>query len=257
MNIYNISNVEIQSVVKAENKATGSQYIQYGRFLKFFQLIYVVKGEAEIVFNDTVFINKPGTIVLLPEGACSNYQARIISDEDCIAVFFHGDFPVHPQLFTKSFLKNTKLPSLFEKLYQVWLRKEPGYYNKCMSIFYSVLAEMELSASKYIPCSKEDKINRAVAFIHEHYADSSFPYHQLHALCGISYTYFKKLFIARFSVTPSSYVRHLKIQRACELLSTNEFNVTQVALACGFSDVAYFSKVFKNETGVAPSKWGK
>ena len=257
MDIFNLSHVEMKSVVKAQNKATGSQTIQYGKYLKYYQLIYVIKGEAEIVFNDTVFLNKPGTVVLLPEGVCSSYHAQIISDEDCIAVFFRAEFSERPRLLVKSFCKNAKLPALFEKMHQIWLRKEPGYYNRCMSLFYAALSEMELSASKYMPCSKEDKISKAVAYIHAHYADSSFPFNQLHCLCGISYTYFKKLFKERFSVTPASYVRSLKIQRACELLSTEKFSVTEVSNACGFSDVSYFSKVFKKETGVTPSEWIK
>lgn len=257
MGIYNISQLEIKSVVKAENKATGLQDIQYSKFLSCNQLIYVIKGEAEVVFDNTIIHNKPGNIVFLPQGPCANYHAKIISDEDCIAIFFHGNFPEMPALLSKNFLKNTRLPILFEKLYRLWLRKEPGYYNQCMSVFYSILSEMEHSETKYLPCSKAEKINNAVAYIHEHYADSGFAYQQLHELCGISYTYFKKLFLERFSVTPSTYVRHLKIQRACELLSTNKFTVTEVALACGFPDVCYFSKVFTNETGTVPSKWGK
>ena len=255
MDVFSISNIKLQSIVKAQNRTTGAEYVQYGRFLKFYQLIYVIKGEAEIVFNDTAFTNKPGTIVLLPAGPCSGYHARIISDEDCIAVFFQADFPLEPSLFTKSFAKNAKLPALFEKLYQIWLRKEQGYYNQCMSLFYAVLAEMELAASRYIPCSKEDKLSNALTYIHAHYADTSFPYDQLHRLCGISYTYFKKLFKERFSVTPTVYVRSLKIQRACELLSTGKFSIAEVAGACGFWDVPYFSKVFKAETGVPPSKY--
>ena len=255
MDIFKLTNVEIKSVVKAHNPATGSQSVQYGKFLRFYQLIYVVKGEAEIVFNNTVFINKPGSVVLLPAGACSCYRAKIISDEDCVAVFFHADFPQPPDLLTKCFAKSAALPTLFEKMYQTWMRKEPGYYNQCMSLFYAVLSEMERCTTKYMPCRKEEKISKAVDYIHAHYADSDFSYDRLHCLCGISYTHFKNIFKERFSVTPAVYVRTLKVQRACELLSTNKFSVAEVALACGFSDVPYFCKVFKKETGITPGSW--
>ncbi len=257
MDIFKISNIQIKSVIKVHNKSTGSRYMQYGDFSDFFQLIYVVNGEAEVVFNGTDIINKPGTIVFLPQGECRDYRAKILEDEDCFAIFFHADFPVLPKEAFHSFLKNTNILLMFEKMHRTWLKKDTGYYNKCISIFYSILAEMEFTISKYTPRRKTDKINNAVDYIHEHYTESDFPFNKLHTLCGISYTYFKKLFMERFFTTPSDYVRKLKIQHACELLITNNFSVTQVAHACGFSDVCYFSKVFKSETGVSPDTFRK
>jgi AraC-like DNA-binding protein len=37
------------------------------------------------------------------------------------------------------------------------------------------------------------------------------------------------------------------------MLLSGEYNVNDVALACGFSDAFYFSKVFKANKGVSPS----
>lgn len=40
---------------------------------------------------------------------------------------------------------------------------------------------------------------------------------------------------------------------AKNMLCSGEYNVSQVAAQCGFSDIYYFSKVFKKEIGVNPS----
>jgi AraC-like DNA-binding protein len=37
------------------------------------------------------------------------------------------------------------------------------------------------------------------------------------------------------------------------MLRSGEYNVTEVSGACGFNDVFYFSKAFKQSRGVAPS----
>ena len=114
---------------------------------------------------------------------------------------------------------------------------------------------MELSSLKYIPNHKSEKLNTAIEYIHAHYTDSQFQYALLPSLCGISYTYFKKLFLERFCMTPSEYIKNLKLRLACELLLSNQFSVTQVAEACGFQDLCYFSKFFKANVGIAPSQY--
>jgi AraC-like DNA-binding protein len=48
--------------------------------------------------------------------------------------------------------------------------------------------------------------------------------------------------------------RRLRFERACALLREGA-SVKEAALAAGFDDPAYFSRVFKKRVGVAPSRW--
>ena len=50
------------------------------------------------------------------------------------------------------------------------------------------------------------------------------------------------------------FIRSLRLARAKELLLRKEKNVSEVAYAVGFEDPKYFSRVFSEEFGVAPSK---
>ncbi len=257
MDIYNVINPKIRSVISVQAKGSASQRQNYNATLKYHELIYVVKGKAEIVFDDTIIINKPGDVVFLPQGEHSSYNAKILQEERCIDIFFSADFQVPLSAASQNCLKNPKIPLLFEKLYRVWQQKEQGYYNKCMSLFYSVLSEMELSASAYIPSKKEALLNAALDYIHSHYTDRCFQHGVLPSLCGISYTYFRKLFTERFCVTPSEYVRTLKINYACELLRLERYSVTQISEMCGFSDVYFFSRQFKEYIGITPTQFIK
>ena len=47
----------------------------------------------------------------------------------------------------------------------------------------------------------------------------------------------------------------MRINYACDLLKTNNYSIQQVAGLTGIEDVYYFSKLFKCEKGVSPSKY--
>ena len=42
---------------------------------------------------------------------------------------------------------------------------------------------------------------------------------------------------------------------AKNLLRTGQYTIAQIALECGFSNVYYFSRCFKQITGTTPAKW--
>jgi len=52
-------------------------------------------------------------------------------------------------------------------------------------------------------------------------------------------------------------IRKLRLQRAAQLLGQNWGPVSQVAYEVGYSNLSYFSKVFKEEYGVLPSEYEK
>jgi transcriptional regulator GlxA family with amidase domain len=53
--------------------------------------------------------------------------------------------------------------------------------------------------------------------------------------------------------TPSQFIRFIRLERAAELLSTTELNVSEVAYIVGFNDPNYFTRAFSEEFGYPPS----
>lgn len=49
------------------------------------------------------------------------------------------------------------------------------------------------------------------------------------------------------------YITSRRLKHACHLLKTTSLSVNAIAAECGFERIAYFSTIFKNEYGVAPS----
>lgn len=56
-------------------------------------------------------------------------------------------------------------------------------------------------------------------------------------------------------LTPLQYVQNSRLERAKQLLRTENLSVGDVAFRCGFEDVSYFTRVFKQATGKTPTQF--
>jgi DNA-binding response OmpR family regulator/nitrogen-specific signal transduction histidine kinase len=75
----------------------------------------------------------------------------------------------------------------------------------------------------------------------------------------------KDLFISRSQLhrklsnytgfTTSGFIQMIRLEKAKDLLLTNQGNVTEIAFLCGFSSPSYFSSSFTKYFGVSPSKY--
>lgn len=51
------------------------------------------------------------------------------------------------------------------------------------------------------------------------------------------------------------YLLHVRLQKAVSLLNNTSLSINEVAISCGFCDLAYFSGYFKKTFNVSPSKF--
>ena len=229
----------------------------YANTHRYYELSYVLDGESLSTYNGKTVRNSPGTVQFLPKKTAENkHYIDFISKYSCITFFFDSDVPLSNEIMTFDLSNNSKVKAIFEKALHIWSRGETGHYHKCASLLYRVLYEVEKSCcADYMASSAEKRIEPAVEYIHNYYCDRDFSYECLPALCGLKYSYFFRLFVKRFGISPSQYVKKMKIEKACQLLWINKFSVTQIAEMLGYSDVYYFSRQFKDQMGVAPSHY--
>ena len=77
------------------------------------------------------------------------------------------------------------------------------------------------------------------------------------ALFVVRKSYFCRLFKAVTDKTPMEYLNSYRIEKAAaKLLSTDE-SVTDIAYSCGFNDLSYFIKVFRDFKGISPKQFRK
>lgn len=80
---------------------------------------------------------------------------------------------------------------------------------------------------------------------------------ELARMCRLSPTYFVRAFANTVGMAPYAWFMDRRVAQAQILLADSELPLAQIALDCGFSDQAHFTKAFGKTTGTTPARWRK
>lgn len=94
----------------------------------------------------------------------------------------------------------------------------------------------------------------AIDFVKKHYA-SKFRVAEMARSCGMSESYFRKIFVKYMNMKPMDYVNFVRIQKSCALLREEDLNVAQVSDRVGYESVSSFIRNFSKIVGCTPNKW--
>lgn len=72
---------------------------------------------------------------------------------------------------------------------------------------------------------------------------------------NLSRGYFCQCFKDIIRMSFKEYLRHLRTQRACELLEKTDKPIYMIAQMTGYHDEKYFSRVFREQVGILPSEY--
>ena len=78
---------------------------------------------------------------------------------------------------------------------------------------------------------------------------------RLAGVVNLSKYHFVKRYREACGTTPINRFIQLKIERACHLLDTTDKEIKEVGFAVGYDDAYYFSRIFKKQLGISPSKY--
>jgi signal transduction histidine kinase/DNA-binding response OmpR family regulator len=96
---------------------------------------------------------------------------------------------------------------------------------------------------------------KAVVYIHAHYAEP-ITRRDVADFVGLSERHLTRCFRQEMGITPITYLNRFRINQAKVLLAlptSGKKGITEIALDVGFSSSGYFTRVFRQEVGVAPS----
>lgn len=72
---------------------------------------------------------------------------------------------------------------------------------------------------------------------------------------NLSISSFKREFAKQYHATPASYIKSKRVEKAADLLSFSNQRIKDIAFQCGFSDVANFTKSFREQYGLSPTAY--
>ncbi len=222
------------------------------------EFIYRLSGEITTTFDGITLDNKADTIEYLPKGGGARGQYNIVNKESgpCIIIFFDTDAPLFSKATLIDATRNYKYRELFVEMARICTDRQAGYYCEALSVLYKILYLIvsDSNEQKYYSLHYR-KIKNGVSYINAHFKEPDIDFNYVAETCRMSYSNFRRLFTECMGISPTKYLINKKIEYAKDLLATGQCNVSGAAYSVGYSDIYYFSRIFKKVTGYAPSKY--
>lgn len=99
--------------------------------------------------------------------------------------------------------------------------------------------------------------DKAVAYLHQHYADPELSLAKLANEMDVSYTYLSQIFTTEVGQNFQPCLQAIRMEKARELLAREDLKGYEIAEKVGFSNAYYFGACFKKYTGMTISEYKK
>lgn len=240
----NIENLKITAASCGTSKRASS--VQSKKTNSF---VFRTGGAVFYDFGYTALTAHEGSMIFMPQG--SSYNTKTLSDEDSsyTLISFEANLSnPQPMLISlENFSETHYICSHFPTMWKFGTQSEK---YMCISLFYNLLAYISnIENISYSDKKKLKIIDPAVEHLKKHIFNSSLKVDMLHTMCGVSDTYFRKIFISRFGTSPQKYIMSKRMSQAKSLLDSGEFDtISEVSVSVGYNDPLHFSRIFKKNT---------
>lgn len=233
-----------------------------GRVLQEYQVIYITRGsglfESASCARQTV---KAGSMILLFPGELHRYKPDEVCGWDeywigCKGAFADGLVQQgffqksHPCLFI-GFQEN--ILHLFTEIIEAAKYEEVGYQAAISGAAIHLLGKCYSLAQKQAVAntSIESLMSKARLLLRAGMEDNCTPESVAREL-QVSYSFFRKAFKTHTHLSPGQYLIQLRIEHAKKMLAESSLPVKEIAYHLHFSSYHYFSRLFKEKTGLSP-----
>ena len=101
-----------------------------------------------------------------------------------------------------------------------------------------------------------DLIKKAIRYISKNFS-TSLSLEELAEQVNLNPAYFSTIFKQSMGSSFKEYLNMVRIEESKRLLTNTDYALLDIAIAVGFEDQSYFSKVFKKYTGLTPKQYRK
>lgn len=100
-------------------------------------------------------------------------------------------------------------------------------------------------------------VNKVVACIIENIDKPEYSVNELSDDMAVSRSQLHRKLAALTGFSTTNFIRMIRLEKAKDLLLTNDGNISEIAYKCGFSSQSYFTKSFTEHFGKSPSQFTK
>lgn len=105
-----------------------------------------------------------------------------------------------------------------------------------------------------MPTRPDSRIGAAISHIEQHFAED-LTVADISRVTTMTPSTFPRAFKNITGCSPIDYLIHLRVVRAAEKLASQDINVVDAAMSCGFNNSGYFTRKFKEVMGVTPRQY--
>ena len=126
--------------------------------------------------------------------------------------------------------------------------------NEKLNALLTLLMESSWQGEARSDLSKKMDIGNIRAYLDQHYIEK-ITLEVLSETFFVDKFYLARLFKEQYGLTVISYLQQVRVTNAKKLLRFTNMSIEEIGLQCGFSELSYFSRVFKKLEGVSPSEF--
>ena len=242
--------------------------------LKYFQLIYVEKGEMEVWVNGRIYtVHEKELIVIQPYETMAYLQGVLPRGAHCFIQIDTnpvGDKSISSDLLEslRNFLKMPtpkilKMGSGFTlpfegiinefRLGEVWSKEmaESHFNILCINL---IRCYEKIVKEQNIPENSSELLEAVDDYIADN-LDTEISVTALAELAGFSENHFRVQFKKITDMSPLKYINMKKNDAAREMLINDKKSITEIAFDLGFSSSQYFSTFFKKHSSFTPDEF--
>lgn len=256
----------------------GKNYIFGGEKHDFWEFVYIDKGEAYILADDTWKSIGYGNIVFHRPMQFHNIKANGITAPNAAIITFSckSEYMSFFDNLTTRLTEEekgliAKMISLAKKAFHTPL-DDP--FTQCLTKSGDTASEQLLglyleelllliytrmngsTITQPVPEVRRSTVSEAISYMNEHISSSLCILDIAEALMK-SESELKRAFRRETGIGVMTYFRNMKINHAKQLLRQGDMNITEISQALGYNGIHHFSKQFKAITGMSPSEYSK
>ncbi|MBR2471814.1 MAG: helix-turn-helix transcriptional regulator, partial [Clostridia bacterium] len=229
--------------------------------LSFIEIIYCHEGEFNYnVDGKQYFINQGECIVIgrqkvrCGDITCNNYHAVYtvgFSHDFCKSIGIDDSITCHIK-DEDNFFK-TNIIALIKEID----KKSPDWTDNCLNISKSLLYQLNDNYSDYsTPINDKNQLSDERMEILNKYMlynmDKKITSVDMANLLGLKSSQFNAAFKSTTGITPIEYLNFQRCRVARALMLTTDFDFDEIIELCGYSERAYFYKVYRKIFGEEP-----